>query len=87
MISIPVDSDDAVGKEVIFCASAGHSVFEEEGIAHGFVGARAQLLEEGLFHVTREFLEKVGQQDTFGVGMGGFTFLITVSKSRVNFCR
>ena len=47
MIPVPVDSHYSVCEQVVFCACAAHGVFEEEGVAHGFVGAGAELVEEG----------------------------------------
>ena len=52
MISIPMNSHNSVCEEVVFRAHAGHRIFEEEGVAHSFVGSGSGLVEGGAFHVS-----------------------------------
>jgi hypothetical protein len=51
MILIPMNPHNSIREKGIFGAYAVHCIFEEEGVAHGFVDAGAELVEEGVFHV------------------------------------
>jgi len=56
MILIPMNADNSVREQSVVSPGAGHRVFEEHGVAHGFIGAGAQLLQKRGFHVAVEFL-------------------------------
>ena len=56
MLLIPMRSDDAVEEQTVLGAHAGHALLEKNGVAHGFVGGGAKLMEEGGSHVAGEFL-------------------------------
>ncbi len=57
MIAIPMGSNDPVNKQGILGSSTGHGFFEEDSVAHGFVDARAELVQESVFHMAGEFLQ------------------------------
>jgi hypothetical protein len=58
-----MDSNHSIGQQRIVGTSASHRIFEEHGVAHGFIGTGAELVEQGCFHVAREFLRKVNMDD------------------------
>lgn len=58
MIPVPMDSNHSIGQQRIVGTGASHRVFEEHSVAHGLIGTRAELVEQGCFHVAREFLKK-----------------------------
>lgn len=49
---IPVRAHGAVEQQTVLGSHPGHAVFEEESVAEGTVGAGAELVEEGAFHVS-----------------------------------
>jgi hypothetical protein len=57
VVLIPMNPDHPVREQRIVSAGASHCFLEEYGVAHGFVGACAELLKQRGFHVAMEFLK------------------------------
>jgi hypothetical protein len=51
MIPVPMNPHNSICEKGVFGTCAVHCIFEEEGVAHGFVDAGAELVEERVFHV------------------------------------
>jgi len=56
MVPIPMHPNHSVREQGVVSTRASHGAFEEHGVAHCFVGACAELVQEGRFHVSGEFL-------------------------------
>lgn len=56
VLAIPVSADDTADQKMVFGARACHGILEERCLVHVLVYGMAELEEQSILHVAREFL-------------------------------